>query len=79
MALVAPASPVPPERLAPAVEAVRALGLTPVVYPSCRPEHRRGCLAAADPVRAGDLQAAFAGETIAGVLCGRGAATGTTS
>ena len=69
---MAPASPVPPERLAPAVEAVRALGLTPVVYPSCRPEHRRGCLAAADPVRAGDLQAAFADETIAGVLCVRG-------
>ncbi len=72
VALVAPASPVPPERLSPAVEAVRALGLEPVVYPSCRWEHHQGYLAAADPVRAGDIQAAFADDTIAGVLCIRG-------
>ena len=72
VALVAPASPVPPERLSPAVEAVRALGLEPVVYPSCRPEHRRGYLAAPDPVRAGDIQAAFCDNSIAGVLCIRG-------
>lgn len=72
VALVAPASPVPPERLSPAVEAVRALGLEPVVYPSCRLEHRRGYLAAPDPVRAGDIQAAFCDNSIAGVLCIRG-------
>ena len=34
VALVCASSAVPEERLAPAVEAVRALGLQPVVYPS---------------------------------------------
>ena len=68
-ALVAPGSPVPPERLSPAVEAVRALGLEPVVFPSCR---WPGPGPAPDALRARDLQAAFAREDIRGVLCARG-------
>lgn len=72
VALVCASSAVPEERLAPAVEAVRALGLQPVVYPSCYYENRHGYFAADDAQRAGDLQSAFADDTIAGVLAIRG-------
>ena len=39
VALVAPSGPVPAERLEPAVAAVRALGLEPVIYSSCTQGH----------------------------------------
>ncbi|MEG2119618.1 MAG: LD-carboxypeptidase, partial [Pseudoflavonifractor sp.] len=55
VALLAPASAADPELLTPAAEAVRALGLEPVIYPSCRPEHRHGYFAADDTQRAADL------------------------
>lgn len=72
VALVAPASSASPDSLAPAVRAVEALGLQPVVYPSCHVENRHGYFASSDAQRAQDLQAAFADPTIAGVLCIRG-------
>lgn len=72
VALVAPASAVPAQRLQPAVDFVRALGLEPVVYPSCYFENRHGYLAAEDARRAGDLQEAFADGTVDGVWCIRG-------
>ena len=72
VALVAASSTIPEERLSPAVEAVRALGLEPVVFPSCLPESRHGYLAASDVQRARDIQDAFADPSIAGVLCARG-------
>ena len=67
VALVAPSGPVPAERLEPAVSAVRALGLEPVIYSSCTQAH--GYLAGEDQLRATDLNAAFSNKAIDGILC----------
>ena len=72
VALVCASSAVPAERLAPAVEAVSALGLHPVLYPSCTFENRHGYFAERDAQRARDIQDAFADDTIDGVLSIRG-------
>ena len=72
VALVCASSAVPAQRLEPAVQAVRDLGLEPVLFPSCYFENRHGYLAADDTVRAADLNAAFADPTIDGVLSIRG-------
>ena len=61
VALVAPASAVPEEKLQPALDYVRTLGLEPVVYPSCYFANRDGYLAATDAQRAKDINDAFAG------------------
>ena len=39
VALIAPSGPVPEGRLEPAVASVQALGLEPVVFPSCTMRH----------------------------------------
>ena len=70
VALVAPAGPVPLERVEPAARSVRELGLEPVIYESCR--CARGYLAGDDELRAADLNAAFADPRIDGILCIRG-------
>ncbi len=72
VSLVCASSAVPGQRLAPAVEAVKALGLEPVLFPSCYFQNRHGYLAADDAQRAADLQAAFADPSIDGVLSIRG-------
>lgn len=72
IALVAPASAVPEEKLQPALDYVRSLELNPVVYPSCHFANRDGYLAATDAQRAKDLCDAFADPTIDGVWCIRG-------
>lgn len=72
VALVAPASAVPEEKLPPALELVRSLGLEPVLYPSCRYANRDGYFAATDAQRARDLEDAFADPAIDGVWCIRG-------
>ena len=72
VALVAPASAVPEEKLAPALEYVRKLGLEPVVYPSCYFANRDGYLAANDTQRAKDLNDAFSDPEIDGIWCIRG-------
>ena len=58
VALVAPASAVPEEKLQPALDYVQALGLEPVVYPSCYFKNRDGYLAACDAQRAKDINKA---------------------
>ena len=70
VALLCASSPVPPERLEPAIESVRAIGLEPVVYPSCVLRH--GYLAGNDAQRTADLMSAFADDHIDGILCIRG-------
>lgn len=70
VALIAPAGPVPPERVEPAARSVRELGLEPVLYESCR--SARGYLAGDDELRAADLNAAFADPGIDGIFCIRG-------
>lgn len=72
VALVSASSPVPEERLAPALAAVRALGLEPVAYPSCCYENHHGYLAAGDRQRAADVNSAFADPSIDGILAIRG-------
>lgn len=72
VALTCASSAVPVERLEPAVAAVKALGLEPVVYPSCYFENRHGYFAADDAQRAKDIQDAFADPAIRGVLSIRG-------
>ena len=70
VALVGPSGPVPPDGVTPAVDAVKALGLTPVLYPSATAAH--GYLAGDDRQRAQDLTNAFLDDTIQGILCIRG-------
>ena len=72
VALVAPASAVPEERLQPALDYVRSLELEPVVYPSCYFHNRDGYLAAADAQRAKDINDAFSDPAIDGIWCIRG-------
>lgn len=70
VALVGPSGPVLPERVEPAVQSVRELGLIPVLYPSATAQ--RGYLAGDDRQRAKDLTDAFLDDSIAGILCIRG-------
>lgn len=72
IALVAPASAVPEEKLQPALDYVRSLELEPVVFPSCYFSNRDGYLAACDAQRAKDLNDAFADPSIDGIWCIRG-------
>lgn len=70
VAVVCVSTAVPDGRLEPAIEAVKAWGLEPVVYPSCSARH--GYFSGTDAQRATDMNEAFADPTIAGVLAGRG-------
>ena len=72
VALVAPSSAVPEEKLQPGLELVKSLGMEPVTYPSCFYVNRDGYFAASDAQRAADISAAFADDTIDGVWCIRG-------
>ncbi len=72
VALVCASSTVPEERLDASVAAVEALGLRPVVYPTCYHANRHGNFAATDAQRARDLEDAFLDDSIQGVLSIRG-------
>ena len=72
VALLCASSTVPENRLEPSIAAVKALGLEPVVYPTCCHANRYGNFAADDAQRAKDLQDAFADPSIQGILCIRG-------
>lgn len=65
-------SAVPQERLEPAVNAVKTLGLEPILYPTCYYVNRHGNFAALDAQRAKDVMDAFFDPSIAGVLSIRG-------
>lgn len=70
VAVTAPSSPVPEEKLTASIESIKFLGLNPVVLPSCYMHH--GYLAGADKQRAADLNAAFACDDYKGIFCLRG-------
>lgn len=70
VAITAPSSPVPDEKLTVSIESIKYLGLEPVVMPSCRMHH--GYLAGSDKQRAEDINTAFASEDIKGIFCLRG-------
>lgn len=72
VALIAPASAVPENRLQPALDYVRSLGMEPVVHPSCYFANRDGYMAATDAQRAKEINEAFADPTIDGIWCIRG-------
>ncbi len=72
VALVAPASAVPENKLEKALLLVKKLGMEPVLYPSCYFANRDGYLAANDAQRAKDIMDAFADPAIDGVWCIRG-------
>ena len=72
VALVAPSSAVPEEKLQPGLELVKSLGMEPVTYPSCFYVNRDGYFAASDAQRAADINDAFADKSIDGVWCIRG-------
>ena len=70
VALLAASGPVPNGRHDKAYESVRALGLEPVIYPSCCLRH--GYFAGNDAQRAADLMNAFTDDSIDGILLMRG-------
>ena len=72
VALVCASSAVPADRLESAVAAVKELMLQPVVYPTCRFDSRHGYFAGSDAQRSADLNAAFADDSIDGILAIRG-------
>lgn len=69
-AITAPSSPASPAVLDSAVKSLEFLGLSPIVYESCRQHH--GYLAGTDRQRADDLNAAFADPAVKGIFCLRG-------
>lgn len=70
VAITAPSSPVPDEKLTVSIESIKYLGLEPVVMPSCHMHH--GYLAGPDKQRAEDINTAFTSEDINGIFCLRG-------
>lgn len=73
VAVLSASSPVEPELLPDAVDALRFAGLEPVVYPSALDTgSMRGYLAGDDSVRTGDLRTALLDDSIAGIFhaCG---------
>jgi len=73
VAVVAPSSPVPSDRLDAGLAILRGWGLTVVEGPHLRHTHPRlGYLAGTDADRAADLTTAWLDPDIAAVFCGRG-------
>jgi muramoyltetrapeptide carboxypeptidase len=73
VAVVAPAGPVPPERLDAGLSVLRSWGLEVTVADHVRGTHERlGYLAADDAARAQDLARAWSDPDVAGVFCARG-------
>ncbi len=70
VALIAPSSPVPERNLRTAIESIKFLGLSPVIFPSCYMTH--GYLSGRDESRSSDVNDAFGYSNIKGVFCLRG-------
>lgn len=70
IALIAPASPVDEDKLMLAIDSVKFLGLTPVLFPSATRSH--GYLSGIDAIRADDVNKAFSSPEINGIFCIRG-------
>lgn len=70
VAIIAPASSSDPKSVKDAEIRVRAMGLDPVMYPTCFT--RNGYLSAGDEERAADVNNAFSDKSIKGIICLRG-------
>jgi muramoyltetrapeptide carboxypeptidase len=69
-AIIAPSSASDPKAVKQAEMKIRALGLEPVMFPTCFKNY--GHLSARDEERADDVNNAFKDETIKGIICLRG-------
>lgn len=70
VAVIAPASPTDLQSVKNAEKRVEAMGLNPIMYPTCYSTY--GHLSASDEDRAKDINVAFSDETIKGIICLRG-------
>lgn len=70
VAIIAPSTPADPDKVKRSEIGLKALGLTPVIYPSCFLHH--GHLAGTDDMRLKDLHDAFASPDIKGIICMKG-------
>src|SRR6266851_5022057 len=70
LGIVAPSSPVPPERLERGLAVLHRLGFRTVLGKHLL--DRRGHLAGQDADRAADVQAMFARDEVHGIVCARG-------
>lgn len=70
VAVVAPSSPTITESVEKGKEAVKSMGLNPILYPSCYSRH--GHFAGDDKLRANDINDAFSNKMIKGIICLRG-------
>lgn len=70
VAIIAPASPTTEEAVEKGEKMIRAMGLEPVMYPTCYTRH--GHLSAPDDIRAKDVNDAFGDKSIKGIICLRG-------
>jgi muramoyltetrapeptide carboxypeptidase len=73
VAVIAPAGPPAPERMALVEPLLARYGLRAKVYPSCHARHAQyDFLAGDDALRMADLYAAFADDEVSAVFCARG-------
>lgn len=70
VAIIAPSSPANYKIVLEAKEAVKQLGLTPIMFPSCFKSH--GHLSGSDEIRAKDINDAFSNPEIKGIICLKG-------
>lgn len=70
VAIIAPSSSTDLKSVENGEKKIRALGLNPVMFPTCYKNY--GHLAASDEERAQDVNDAFKGENIKGIICLRG-------
>lgn len=70
VAIIAPSSPTTEEAVEKGGKMIRAMGLEPVMYPTCYTKH--GHFSAPDDIRAKDVNDAFADKSIKGIICLRG-------
>lgn len=74
IAVIAPSSPAPEDRLEKGLDIIRGMGFEPVVGKSCTVRSpKRGYLAAdSDSLKVGDIHWAFSDDSIDGIICMRG-------
>lgn len=70
VAIIAPSSPTTDEAVEKGEKMIKAMGLEPVMYPTCYTRH--GHFSAPDYIRAKDINDAFGDKSIKGIICLKG-------
>jgi len=70
VAIISPSTPTSPKRVEDAEKAIRAMGLEPIMFPTCYKYH--GHLSGSDEERAKDVNDAFLDKSIKGIICLKG-------